>query len=224
MPAVGLKTRPREGAPPSMYADAAFIAAEVETLADEGKYVVLIAHSYGGLPATESTKGLGKEERRRKGKKGGIVALAYMTAIVPAVGVSAIGVLAGLPQESQLGLPIDDKGWMYHDSLISRSAALSFSDLPQAEGEAWVKKFVRHSAVSFTNELSHAGYKDVPVSWLLCEDDMCIPPKTQKEAIEMIERESGEKVDVTSIKAGHCPSISKPQEVIHWFSDVARKT
>ncbi|MCJ1435194.1 hypothetical protein MMC27_004566 [Xylographa pallens] len=223
LPTVGLKTGPREGAPPSMYDDAAFIAGEVEKLADEGKDVILIAHSYGGIPATESTKGLRKEERREKGKKGGVVALAYMTAVVPALGVSAMGVLAGLPQESQLGLPIDEKGWMYHDNLISRSAALSFSDLPQEEGEAWVKKFVRHSAVSFSNELTYAGYKDIPVSWLLCEDDLTIPAETQKEAIEMIEKESGEKVDVTRIKSGHCPNVSKPQEVIHWFLDVARK-
>ena len=107
LPTIGLKTGPREGAPPTMYEDAAFIAEEVEKLVDEGKDVVLIAHSYGGIPATESTKGLGKEERLKDGKKGGVVALGYMTAVVPAVGDSAMGVLASVPPESQLGLPID---------------------------------------------------------------------------------------------------------------------
>ncbi|MCJ1384566.1 hypothetical protein MMC17_007683 [Xylographa soralifera] len=223
LPSVGLKTGPREGPPPSMYEDAALIAKEVEKLADEGKDVLLIAHSYGGIPATESTKGLGAEERQKDGKKGGIVALAYITALVPALGVSAMGVLAGVPPESQLLLPIDGKGWMYHDNHISRSAAISFSDLPKQEAEACVKKFVRHSAVSFANEVTYAGYKDIPVSWLLCEDDLGIPPETQKEAIELIEKESGEQVDVTSIKSGHCPNVSNPQEVIHWILDVARK-
>ena len=107
LPTVGLKTGPREGAPPSMYEDATFIATEVEKLSDEGKDVILIAHSYGGIPATESTKGLGKEEREKDGKKGGVVALAYITAVVPAVGDSAMGVLASVPPESQLELPID---------------------------------------------------------------------------------------------------------------------
>ena len=50
----------REGPAPTMYDDAAFIANEVGKLADEGKDVVLFAHSYGGLPATESIKKLSK--------------------------------------------------------------------------------------------------------------------------------------------------------------------
>lgn len=35
-------------APPNMYADARYIQERVEKLADEGKEVVLVAHSYGG--------------------------------------------------------------------------------------------------------------------------------------------------------------------------------
>lgn len=106
-PSVGLKTGPREGVPPSMYDDAAFIAEETEKLADEGKDVVLIAHSYGGVPTSQSIKGLGKEERVKAGKEGGVVNLAYMTALVPALGVSAMGVLSDVPKEQQLDLKID---------------------------------------------------------------------------------------------------------------------
>ena len=105
-PSVSLKTGPREGIPPSMYDDAAFIAAEVEKLADQGKDVIVVAHSYGGVPTSQSTKGLGKEGRLKKGKKGGIVNLAYMTCLVPAIGVSAAGVLADVPQENKVDLTI----------------------------------------------------------------------------------------------------------------------
>lgn len=38
-------------APPNMYADARYIHKHVEKLADEGKEVVLVAHSYGGMCA-----------------------------------------------------------------------------------------------------------------------------------------------------------------------------
>jgi hypothetical protein len=48
--------------------------------------VVIIAHSYGGKPATESVKGLSKEARGQQGKQGGVVRLAYMTATAPEVG------------------------------------------------------------------------------------------------------------------------------------------
>ena len=107
MPSVGLKSDTTGRAPPSMYDDAAFIAAETRKLADEGKDVLLIAHSYGGTPATESTKGLGKEERETQGKKGGLVRLAYMTALVPAVGTAAGGVSAGVQSEIRTEPQVD---------------------------------------------------------------------------------------------------------------------
>jgi alpha-beta hydrolase superfamily lysophospholipase len=106
IPSVGPETGP-VGPPPSMYDDAAFIAREVEKLADEGNDLLLVAHSYGGVPATESLKGLSKEERAKSGKAGGVVRLAYMTCLVPAVGSNSATVLADVPEESRLDLKID---------------------------------------------------------------------------------------------------------------------
>lgn len=52
--------------------DAAYIRNVTSKLADGGKDVILVSHSYGGIPATESTKGLSKEERKAAGKQGGV--------------------------------------------------------------------------------------------------------------------------------------------------------
>jgi len=38
---------------------------------ERGEDVAIIMHSYGGTPATEAVKGLGREEREKAGKKGG---------------------------------------------------------------------------------------------------------------------------------------------------------
>lgn len=89
IPSVGLVTGARPGEPPSMFGDAAFIAAHVTDLADAGHDVLLITHSYGGVPATQSVEGLTKVERGKTGKQGGIVGLAYMTSLVPEVGMPA---------------------------------------------------------------------------------------------------------------------------------------
>lgn len=102
-------------------------------------------------------------------------------------------------------------------------AKLCFSDSPKEEGLRWSEQFSQHSAVSFANPLTHAGYKDVPVSYLICEEDLVIPPEVQKREIEMIEAETGEKVDVTSIKAGHCPTAAFQGQVVAWLLDVASK-
>ncbi|PVH74121.1 alpha/beta-hydrolase, partial [Cadophora sp. DSE1049] len=223
LPTVGLSSgKPREGAPPTMYDDAAFIAKEVQVLVDEGKDVILICHSYGGTPTSQSTKGLSKAERQAEGKEGGIVRLAYMTAVVPALGVSAQGVLADLPPENQTSMKMDEHGWLYHDP-VSASAALTFSDLPPAEGEAWIYKFPQHSAVSFSNELTHAGYKDISVSYLFCEGDLCVTPDLQTKGIRSMEEASGRKVDITSIKSDHVPPVSHPELVVEWILDVVGK-
>ncbi len=78
--------------------------------------------------------------------------------------------------------------------------------------------------VCFSNELTHAGYETIPVSYFVCEDDLCIPLANQREGIALIEKVSWRKVDVTSVKAGHVPPVSNPKAVIDWILDVVTKT
>lgn len=89
----------KPGPPPTMHDDAAMIAKEVEKLADEGKDVLVVAHSYGGMPASQCTKGITKQEREKEGKKGGIVRLAYLTCLVSDIGGTAAETLKGVVDE-----------------------------------------------------------------------------------------------------------------------------
>lgn len=77
------------------YDDAAFIQQTTARLADQGKDLVLIMHSYGGVPGTESAKGLLKKDRLAEGKQGGIVALVYIAAFLLPEGVSVFDSLGG---------------------------------------------------------------------------------------------------------------------------------
>jgi pimeloyl-ACP methyl ester carboxylesterase len=106
LPSVGYKT----SVPGTMQDDAAFIASEISKHADEGKDVVLIAHSYGGLPATESAKELSKADRQRQGKSGGLVRLAYISCIILPVGESDASVIMPddmLPRAAPFEIRID---------------------------------------------------------------------------------------------------------------------
>lgn len=93
-------------------------------------------------------------------------------------------------------------------------APKAFSDLSHEDGVYWTKKMSEHSALSFGSKLTYAGYKDVPVSYLFCEDDVVIPPELQQSIIDMIEEESGKEVDVHKVKAGRAPWISQPDTVV----------
>ncbi|KAM0433864.1 hypothetical protein ACHAPT_003807 [Fusarium lateritium] len=238
IPSVGLVTGAREGPLPTMYDDAEFIAKRVRELADRGNDVLLITHSYGGTPATESIRGLTKKARQEQGLKGGIIRIAYMTSLVPNVGESAGAVKAAFPDEEKVPMAVDvrfitqgqdfslmmdkENGWFYYPD-IPKLAELSFSNMPKDEGEFWAAKLVKHSSTSFANPLTYAGFKDVPVSYLLCENDRAISPKVQRAGIDMIERESGNKVDVTRISGDHVAPLSSRDEVVEWIIGVAER-
>jgi pimeloyl-ACP methyl ester carboxylesterase len=75
--------------PPTMYDDAAQIHDLLVSLADQGKEVVLVMHSYGGMPGTEAVKGVSILERKAQGKPGGVSHLLYVAALIAEVGMAA---------------------------------------------------------------------------------------------------------------------------------------
>ena len=78
-------------APASLSDDAKFFSAIIRKIADQGKDIVVFAHSYGGLVASESAKGHSKEERCAGGLKGGIIRIVFLAAIVLQEGQSLAG-------------------------------------------------------------------------------------------------------------------------------------
>lgn len=115
-----------------------------------------------------------------------------------------------------------ENGWMLMEDPAVTAGIVCQKLTPEA-GEAIVRKNAKHSAQSFGNELTYAGYKDIPVSYLLCEEDLAGPPAFQREMIAMIEQFSGRKVDVTSIQADHCPHLSHEEETVAWVSKVVKR-
>ena len=68
----------------------------VGKLADQEKDVVIVTHSYGGIPGTECSKGLSKEERHEAGKSAGISRFVYVTSMVPTPGKSLMDLIGGM--------------------------------------------------------------------------------------------------------------------------------
>ena len=55
---------------------------------NEGKDVVILMHSYGGVPGSSAARGLAKAQRSKKAKKGGVVGLIYFSGFVLPDGAS----------------------------------------------------------------------------------------------------------------------------------------
>lgn len=62
---------------------------------DQDEDVVFVAHSFAGFAASAAIAGLSRKTRAGRGQRGGILGVVYLSAFVPAEGVSAFGMLGG---------------------------------------------------------------------------------------------------------------------------------
>lgn len=91
-------TLPSAGGPASTTAhdDAEHIQRQyLDPLVSREKEVILVMHSYAGVPGTESVKGFAHKDLAEQGKKGGVVGLVYLSAFIVPTGASVATLLPG---------------------------------------------------------------------------------------------------------------------------------
>ncbi|KAL6918265.1 hypothetical protein FSST1_009760 [Fusarium sambucinum] len=62
-------------------------------LIEDGKDVAVMMHSYGGVYGSQAVKCLSKRERQKAGKKGGVTALIYVSAVTPMAGKTTLDMM-----------------------------------------------------------------------------------------------------------------------------------
>lgn len=93
------------------------------------------------------------------------------------------------------------------------AAPYVFSDVPENEAQILGAQLSEHSTASFESELTYAAYKDIPVTYLLCEEDKIIPPEAQRRMIQTI-KDVGGNVTVYCCSSGHCPTVTRVDKVV----------
>ena len=83
----------------------------VESEAAAGHDVIMVVHSWAGLPVCGALDGLSKAEREKDGKQGGVIKLVFLAAFLPQVGESLISAFGGAPPP-----------WYVRDVSVSSSA------------------------------------------------------------------------------------------------------
>ena len=93
---------------PDMYADAAAVHASLQGLVDAGKEVILVAHSYGGMPAAEAlTPDLCVEQRTARGEPGGVIGFFGMVTFFLPKGMTTTQAVGGrMPQTPEQVCPL----------------------------------------------------------------------------------------------------------------------
>ncbi|KAJ0160934.1 hypothetical protein CTA2_7055 [Colletotrichum tanaceti] len=181
--------------------DAAAVRAVLERLADEGKEIVLVVHSYGGLVGSNAVEGLGYKQRAREGKKGGVVIFVYLAAFVLPLGKCIRDLLGGqllpwMQVEDGYVRPQNPEEMFYHDVE------------PQAQKKA-VEDLLHQGAGGFDDVVTHEPWHDMDCMYFFCEDDRAIPLAVQQNMAGLL----GPNAVTYSSKASHSPFLSRPEDV-----------
>ncbi|KAL2427080.1 hypothetical protein ABEF95_008073 [Exophiala dermatitidis] len=201
--------QPSTGATPptkTMYDDVEFVRGELEHLADQGHDILLVMHSYGGVVGTQAAAGLGKTERQKKGQEGGIVRLFYTCAFILPVGHHLCNAVGG-----QLApfIKAEDDGSCH----VMNPEQVFYQDLPVDQQAHWASQLKPQTTICQFNPVTRIAYKDIPVSYLYCENDQALPLPVQKQMV----KKCGVKVQEFTCTAGHSPFLSQPETFVDYI-------
>ncbi|KAJ5795112.1 hypothetical protein N7457_001711 [Penicillium paradoxum] len=203
---------PSVGAEPAFLTledDVASLRSVLTSLADEGKDIVLVAHSYGGVVASSASEGLLQHVRAESGKTGGIVRIVYLAAFALDKGQSLLGMLGGVP------LP---RMRIEGDYVYVDSTDIGYQDLPVEQQEKWNGMTTHTSRAVFAGEATYEPWHDVPCAYILCEQDMALPPAFQ----EGFASKMGGPEIIHRLPSSHSPFLSMPDRLVSVLEEIVK--
>ncbi len=154
--------------------------------------VLLVGHSYAGVVVSQASVGAGN-----------IARLVYLAAYQLDDGESPIpagarAALAGLEYIPPFDNPVDT----------------FYADVPTVLAQDAVARLRPQSGLVGQNLQVGAGWRDIPSTYIVCEQDKAIPPAAQEEMAKHA-------TDIRRIDASHSPFLSRPAELAAMLVDIA---
>ncbi|OPB36366.1 hypothetical protein A0O28_0054450 [Trichoderma guizhouense] len=191
------------------------------SLIDNGKDVIILAHSYGGLVAAEviANPGLDKRAREAQGSKGGVVGIVYLAAIIPAEDEGILQLVGGKWLEY-----IDDTKAETEGLLYTFNPTETFHHDCSAElASSVTETLMPHSELALKTASSAVGWKDKAYdgrrAYIRCLQDKALPIGIQD---HLISRSEVEWV-VKSLDSSHSPFLSMPGELTRVVEEIVEE-
>ncbi|KAL1882565.1 hypothetical protein Plec18167_002981 [Paecilomyces lecythidis] len=191
--------------------DAAREAISNETI--NGRNVVVLAHSYGGMVGNSSVKGFTRPQDAARSQTqppttGYVIGLVLIASGFTFTGLSFMDPFLGHPPPS----------WRVNNEtgfaeIVADPREFLYHDLPADEAEYWASQLTPQSLKSLFEggEYSYAGWRDVP-TWLIgTVEDRGLPVLVQRMQTGMA-REMGATVEHRELQTSHSPFLSQPEE------------
>ncbi|KAH8655214.1 alpha/beta-hydrolase [Xylariales sp. PMI_506] len=179
--------------------DVAAVQAVLEKLSDEGKNIVIIGHSSGGLVGSNAIEGYN------------IHGMIYLAAFMVPKGKALLDLLGGNP------LP-----WMNVEGDRVTAAAellpqIAFNDLEADAQAKWAKEMTHNSAALFAAPTGFEPWTNgVRCAYIFTEDDGALPYPIQQQMAAQL----GPRPNAVTLKSGHCPYLSMPTQLLQAIQTV----
>jgi pimeloyl-ACP methyl ester carboxylesterase len=171
-----------------MYDDARAVREAVEAI---GGPVVVVAHSYGGVPTTQGAAGLPNVSR-----------IVYISAFVLDKGESLLAGVGG----------VQPSWWNVQGALATAGVPgeppeqLFYNDMPDDQARAAAAGLTSQAVKPFSDLVTEVAWRTVPTTYLVTRRDAVFPPEAQ----EGLAARAGS--TVVRIDASHSPFLSRPEE------------
>jgi hypothetical protein len=166
-------------------------AAVRSALQDIDGPVVVLAHSYGGIPVSQAIADAPD-----------VVHVVYLAAYQLDVGESMFSA-HGVP------LPASPAGLV---PLAGEPRAMFYADVPTDLADRAISRLGTQSLRSCVEPLTAAGWHRVPSTYVVCEQDGALP-------VELQERFALRSGDVRRLPSGHSPFLSMPTRLARLLED-----
>jgi pimeloyl-ACP methyl ester carboxylesterase len=186
LPSIAKRGEPRVG----MLADAKVVRQHLDAI--EGP-VVVVAHSYGGLPITQAAAGISN-----------VVRIIYLAAFLLDVGESLLSALDNKPPW----------WWIVDDDIITprQPRDVFYNDMAEADAARAIALLRPTSYAVTTDKLTAAAWHTIPCTYVVCEQDRALPTAAQ-EAMAMRAN------NVRRLPTSHSPFLSRPRELVRLIGE-----
>ena len=171
-----------------MAADADAVRAAIDAIDGD---VVVVAHSYGGVPATQ---GAGADS---------VTHIVYISAFVLDTGESLFSGVGGVQPD----------WWNVKDGVAAAGTGaypaqgLFYADLPAAEADAAVARLTTQSVRAYHDPVTSTAWRGRPTTYVITEQDAIFPVAAQ----EALAARAG--ANAVHIATSHSPFLSQPGTV-----------
>jgi pimeloyl-ACP methyl ester carboxylesterase len=179
------------------------VAATKRVVAMQGRPVILVGHSYGGVVITEA------------GNDPNVAGLVYIAAFAPDKGES----VSSLIKDPQPGAPVPpilppQDGYLLLDK--AKFGASFAADVTKEKAEFMANSQVPWGVEALNGAISEPAWKTKPSWYLVATDDKMIPPPAQ----QFMSKRAGS--TVVEVKGSHAIYVSKPEAVAALIDKAAR--